>query len=213
MGIPLIYDALVLALAHMPEPDCRHLVVAMTDGEYCGSLIDVERLIEVSKRSEAVLYVVFMGQPGEPPVNGVLAACPWVAPLGKDKSITWKKDRLVDAAEVTGGDAYVSPYGDGTVSRFRRAFDDFRHSYVLRYMPEGVPTEAGTNCAWNCLIRKDLQFEHVRVTCAELGFGAIADSGRSPASASHREEGSAFRLSAFRNPRLFPPVGEHDRLP
>ena len=30
----------------------------MTDGEDCGSLIDVERLIEVSKRSEAVLYRV-----------------------------------------------------------------------------------------------------------------------------------------------------------
>jgi hypothetical protein len=90
---------------------------------------------------------VFVGSSGQYtspvqlPVNGVLAACPWVAPLGKDKSITWKKDRLVDAAEVTGGDAYVSPYGDGTVSRFRRAFDDFRHSYVLRYTPNGVPAE------------------------------------------------------------------------
>jgi VWFA-related protein len=139
MGISLIYDALVLALAHTPDPGRRHLVVAMTDGEDCGSLIDVERLVEVSKRSEAVLYVVFMGQPGEPPLSGVLAACPWVAPIGKDRSVTWKQDRLVDAAEVTGGATYASPYGDGTVARFRRAFEDFRHSYVLRYTPEGVP--------------------------------------------------------------------------
>jgi len=137
-GISLIYDALVLALAHIPEPGRRHLVVAMTDGEDCGSLIDVERLVDVSKRSEAVLYVVFMGHQGEVPEAGVQAVCPWVEPLKKVRSVTWQKDRLVDAAEVTGGDVYVSPYGDGTVSRFRRAFDDFRHSYVLRYIPEGV---------------------------------------------------------------------------
>jgi len=39
-GISLVYDALAAALVHQPDAGRRHLIVAMTDGEDCGSVID-----------------------------------------------------------------------------------------------------------------------------------------------------------------------------
>ena len=130
-GISLVYDAFAVALAHQPATGRRHLVVAMTDGEDCGSLADGQRVLEMSGRSEAVLHWVYVSNSGDMPEFSVSA---WCTPTdGRDQNF------LAIAAERSGGAKHRSRFGDPAVQTFAQILHDFRRSYVLRYSPKGVP--------------------------------------------------------------------------
>jgi hypothetical protein len=129
-GISLVYDALFVALAHEPAQGRRHLVVAMTDGRDCGSLLDGERVYDASGRSEAVLHWVWVSNSGD---FDRFRANAWCTPTDGGE-IDW----VGRAAERTGGENHRSHFGDPAVKTFKRVLDDFRQSYVLRYSPEGV---------------------------------------------------------------------------
>ena len=60
-----MYDALFVALTHTPAAGRRHLIVAMTDGEDCGSLLDGARVLDASGRSEAVLHWIYVSNQGD----------------------------------------------------------------------------------------------------------------------------------------------------
>ena len=64
-GISLVYDALFVALTHTPAAGRRHLIVAMTDGQDCGSLLDGARVLDASARSEAVLHWIYVSSGGD----------------------------------------------------------------------------------------------------------------------------------------------------
>jgi Ca-activated chloride channel family protein len=129
-GISLVYDAVFVALTHTPAPGRRHLIVAMTDGEDCGSLLDGLRVFESSARTEAVLHWIYVSNSGDFDPNGVGA---WCTP-GDARNT----DFLGLSAARTGGDAHRSRFGDPAVRTFARILDEFRQSYVLRYSPQGV---------------------------------------------------------------------------
>jgi hypothetical protein len=130
-GISLVYDALFVALAHEPAPGRRHLVVAMTDGEDCGSLLDGERVYDASARSDAVLHWIWVSSSGD---FSEYRASAWCTPRDGGQ-IDW----VQRAAERTGGEKHRSRLGDPAVKTFARVLDDFRQSYVLRFSPSGVP--------------------------------------------------------------------------
>ena len=130
-GISLIYDAVFSALTHTPETGRRHLIVAMTDGEDCGSLLDGPRVLDASGRSEAVLHWIYVSAGGDFDDFSVNA---WCTP-----SDARDVDYLGDAAKRTGGDVHRSRFGDPAVRTFSQVLDDFRQSYVLRYSPHNVP--------------------------------------------------------------------------
>jgi Ca-activated chloride channel family protein len=130
-GISLIYDALSVALAHEPEAGRRHLVVALTDGEDCGSVVDGERVLAMSARSDAVLHWIWVSSSGDMPPHGIAA---WCTP-----SDVTDTDYLARMAVQTGGETHRSRFGDPAVRTFARILDEFRRSYVLRYSPAGVP--------------------------------------------------------------------------
>jgi hypothetical protein len=129
-GISLVYDAIFVALAHEPAPGRRHLVVAMTDGQDCGSLIDGERVYDVSGRSDAVLHWIYVSSSGDFSEHRANA---WCSPRDFG-AVEW----VARAAERTGGEKHRSRFGDPAVQTFARVLDDFRQSYVLRYSPSGV---------------------------------------------------------------------------
>lgn len=129
-GISLIYDALVAAFAHQPDAGRRHLIVALTDAEDCGSIVDGPGLTAVSRRSEAVLHYVYVSGAGDLPEHAISAFC---TPDQVDGVST-----VEAAAEQSGGAKHRSRFGDPTVRVFRRILDDFRQSYILRYSPAGV---------------------------------------------------------------------------
>jgi VWFA-related protein len=129
-GISLIYDALAVALAYEPAAGRRHLIVAMTDGEDCGSLVDGARVLEMSGRSEAVLHWIWVSNSGEAPEHSIPA---WCTP-----NDARDVDYIGKAAEQTGGGLHRSRFGDPAVRTFAQILDEFRRSYVLRYSPRAV---------------------------------------------------------------------------
>ena len=129
-GISLVYDALFVALAHTPAAGRRHLIVAMTDGRDCGSLLDGARMLDASGRSEAVLHWIYVSADGDIDPNSVGA---WCTPNDGGEV-----DFVAQAAARTGGDAHRSRFGDPAVRTFSQILDEFRRSYVLRYSPQGV---------------------------------------------------------------------------
>ena len=138
-GISLIYDALFVALAHAPDTGRRHLIVAMTDGQDCGSLLDGQRVVDASGRSEAVLHWIYVSSQGDFNDQSVGA---WCTPTDYGEV-----DYVEQIAIGTGGDRHRSRFGDPAVRTFAKILDEFRQSYVLRYSPQGV-TPAG----WHAVV-------------------------------------------------------------
>lgn len=131
-GISLVYDALFVALTHTPSAGRRHLIVAMTDGEDCGSLLSGARVFDASARTEAVLHWIYVSNSGDFDPNAVGA---WCTP-----SDARAVDFVGQSATRTGGDLHRSRFGDPAVRTFAQILDEFRQSYVLRYSPQGAPS-------------------------------------------------------------------------
>jgi VWFA-related protein len=155
-GLSAVYDALTAALMSPPNPDRRHLVLAMTDGIDTYSATTPATLRRVSTRSDAVLHVVQAGSryigapiymPEDPryvliPYNqrqfqrafwGPFDAAMRAAYLDLDEPL------LRDLTVRTGGAFHGSSlFGMGTVNAFKEVYDEFRQSYLLRFTPDGV---------------------------------------------------------------------------
>ncbi len=129
-GISLIYDALFVALTHTPAAGRRHLIVAMTDGRDCGSLLDGARVLDASGRSEAVMHWIYVSGDGDIDPNSVNAFC--------TPNDGGEVDFVAQTAARTGGDSHRSRFGGPAVRSFAQILDEFRQSYVLRYSPQGV---------------------------------------------------------------------------
>jgi hypothetical protein len=126
-------DGVMAALLHRPDVGRRHLAVALTDAVDSGGVVsslEVERLAE---RAETVLHLVLMGTNGWMPFRH--GPNLWLPTSIDPESL----GRLQSAAEATGGQVHDPLFGDpDPVKEFRKIFDDFRASYVLRYTPKGV---------------------------------------------------------------------------
>jgi hypothetical protein len=132
-GISVIYDALVAAFAHQPDAGRRHLIVALTDGQDCGSIVDGQRMTEVGARSEAVMHWIYVSSSGDMAPHAIPAFC-----TPDDAGQT---DYVRRAAEQSGGARHQSRFGDPAVRAFSRILADFRQSYILRYSASGVPAK------------------------------------------------------------------------
>jgi len=138
-GATSMYDGLVAALVPPREGDRRHLVVAFTDGVDTMSVLGSEALLEVGRRSDSVLHLFLITvsgvtRPPPPPVDWRLdTRSRWSPATVEDAFFT-----LRDTARDTGGlfqRLFDSP---SMPEALRRAIEDFRTSYVLRYRATGV---------------------------------------------------------------------------
>ncbi|MGE5835575.1 MAG: VWA domain-containing protein [Acidobacteriota bacterium] len=126
-----VYDPIFAAMMHQPDPDRRHLIVALTDGVDGGSAVGSQAVLDAARHSEGVLHLVLLQRSrGSGRVAGY-----WM-PTHADRD---GLRRLKEAAELTGGRVYTQIFRANVISNFRQAFDEFRQSYVLRYTPSGVP--------------------------------------------------------------------------
>jgi VWFA-related protein len=139
--ISLVADSVFAALLYRTEPDRRHLVVALTDGEDLCSLTSGESLRRAAERSAAVFHWINVTH-GAWPVSyfgrsdGVESTCPNAQP-GENVLARF----LSDAAGLTGGSVHDARSGAKAVTVgpfFDAIVADFRHSYILHYEPEGV---------------------------------------------------------------------------
>jgi VWFA-related protein len=129
-----VYDALFAAFLHRPETGRRHMVLALTDAEDAGGVVSIETLAAVADRSEAVLHLVLLDEArSQEPQRGVIRQ--W----NPTRAARTEVQMVEKIAHHTGGLVHEPPlFRNHVVSSFRKAFDDFRQSYVLRYTPAGV---------------------------------------------------------------------------
>jgi Mg-chelatase subunit ChlD len=131
-GATSLYDAIAVALATPPEIGRRQMAIVFTDGLDSISFLDERAVLDVARRSRTAVF-------------GVAATTQGLVP----------RIFFDELASLTGGLSQILPpyvvSRDGTSIRFGppdnlldaafiKAFDDFRTSYVLRYVLEGVPS-------------------------------------------------------------------------
>lgn len=130
-GVSLVYDAVFVALTHTPSSGRRHMVVTMSDGRDCGSVLDGPATVEAAVYSDAVLHWIRVEGQGNFPIDGVGA---WCTPLDGGRV-----NYLEQAVTRTGGATHRAQFGESALRTFTRLLDDFRRSYVLHFVPAGVP--------------------------------------------------------------------------
>jgi VWFA-related protein len=157
-GLSALHDTLAAALMHPVEPSRRHVVVARTKGLDTVSAVDASALRGIAEQADALFHIVMMesAMDADMALRGFqcqnMGLCfPtrrfWVPHQrrlfggGLSHLLTPDGEAVAAGAEATGGALHKTQVIlEPTMGRtFRRAFEDFRSSYVLRYTPTGVP--------------------------------------------------------------------------
>lgn len=124
-GGTALVDGLSAAMMRAAEPDRRQLIVAYTDGVDTLSTLSPAVARDLAGFADALVNVI--------------------VPIGADaksgpSSVTGATF-LSDVAMRTGGQLFWIDYAAPISAAFKRAIDEFRTSYVLRYLPTGVKNE------------------------------------------------------------------------
>ena len=139
--ISLVADSVLVALLQRSDPDRRHLVVALTDGKDICSLATGETLRSGAERSGAVFHWINLAIV-DPSVNiyerseGVESTC-----RNRTSTPIDIGRFLSDATRLTGGSKHTASSSADTTAIamfFDAILDDFRRSYILHYVPDGV---------------------------------------------------------------------------
>jgi VWFA-related protein len=155
-GATSLYDGMAATMMRATEPGRRQLIVAFTDGRDSTSIIDEKTAREIARLTDAVVDIVV-------PVAGPRedAATRRLSQRGGSIDSLWTGDNVViggRSSQNRAGDQGFPPVladlvgptsgqvfplaADDSVSRvFKAMLDDFRASYVLQYMPQGVAPE------------------------------------------------------------------------
>lgn len=113
VGETSVMDGVYVALTSTLEQPGRFLVVVCTDGTDTFSWLQPGEVLEVAKRTNAVIY----------PVTSADAR---------------RSDALKQLADATGGRVMPVKTSDELRDAFQRILTEFRSRYVLAYSPEGV---------------------------------------------------------------------------
>ena len=157
-GLPSMFDTLAAALVYPSEPARRHVVVARTKGIDTLSSVDAEAIRSMASQADSLFHLVLMetALDNDAALRGFQCAhmgmC-WptrsfwvpqrfVLATGRPRHLLTRfGEAIATAADATGGELHktmvlTEPTLTGT---FRKVFEDFRNSYVLRYTLQGVP--------------------------------------------------------------------------
>jgi VWFA-related protein len=121
-GGTALADALAAAMIRIGVPDRRHLIVAYTDGADTISILSPDTVREVAGFADALVHVVVPTSPDRRRPAGAPAPASW----------------LSDVTTRTGGQVFEVDSEAPIGAAFTRAIEEFRTSYVLRYLPAGV---------------------------------------------------------------------------
>jgi tetratricopeptide (TPR) repeat protein len=158
-GTTSAFDGLAAALLRPVPSDRRHLVIAMMNGIDAISAIDAAAVRDIARRSGATLNIAQVdlhveATPGRPPRiysgrerrDSHRCQTAMLCQPTRDFWIPYDERRfemLDEAARLTGGEVYFpSLFTVASASAiFRRVFEDYRRSYLLRYTPTGIARE------------------------------------------------------------------------
>jgi VWFA-related protein len=112
-GLTAVMDGVYVALTPTLGQAGRFLVVVCTDGTDTSSWLQPSEVIEVAKRSNAVVYAVTAAD-------------------------ARRSDALKQLVDTTGGQMLPVKSSDEIRGAFQRILSEFRRRYVLAYTPQGV---------------------------------------------------------------------------
>lgn len=111
-----LVDALLAGVLAAESNAARGLVVVFSDGVDTGSWLRPAVVLDVAKRSDAVVYAVVTHHEG-------------------------RDDFLKELTETTGGSLVEVESSTDIGAVFLRILEEFRHRYVIHYLPAGVARE------------------------------------------------------------------------
>ena len=112
-GQTAVMDGLYVALTSTLDQSGRFLVVVCTDGTDTSSWLQPSEVLEVAKRTNAVIYAVTAAD-------------------------AKRSDALKQITDATGGQVMPVKSSDELRPTFQRILAEFRSRYVLAYTPNGV---------------------------------------------------------------------------
>lgn len=155
-GLSSAHDGLAAALLRETDPNRRHLIIALTNGIDAISALDARAVRDIARVSDATLYIAQVDVALDPAEGAApiylsgreradRARCMASGVCSPTKRF-WQPygeydfDILAEAAAMTGGSLYLpGVFTDRTAAAiFKKVFEDYRRSYVLRYTPKGV---------------------------------------------------------------------------
>jgi VWFA-related protein len=192
-GLPAMFDTLAAALLHRSEPARRHVVVARTKGLDSFSSIDADAVGALAAQSDGLFHLVLMetAADNDQALRGF--QCQFMGMCWPNRSfwvphrftlmgprprhlLTRFGEALAAAADQTGGALHKTMVltEPTLTATFRRAFEDFRTSYVLRYTLRGVP-----RAGWHRIDVTVPRFDRYTVR-ARAGY-AVEETSATPA--------------------------------
>jgi len=153
-GATSLYDGIASTMMRSAEPGRRQLVVASTDGSDSTSIIDEDTVKSIARLTDAVVDIVVpIGGPEESAsrrltqrsgsIDSISGGANVVA--GREVQTQVASDTvprvLKDLVAPTAGQVIPLTQGDSISRVFRTMLEEFRASYVLRYVAKGVQEE------------------------------------------------------------------------
>jgi len=145
-GTTSLRDAAFAALSLQEVESGRTLVLMFTDGADNASWLSEANVLDVAKRTDAVVYGVYVRRTTTVRAgsslkdeHGFIVSDPVEAI--RTASVTLNAPAFLgDLAEETGGRLVEAEHNADVPGTFARTFDEFRNRYVLSYTPTGVTT-------------------------------------------------------------------------
>jgi Ca-activated chloride channel homolog len=113
-GDTALFDATYAALVLAESDVGRALLIVLSDGADTASFLTPESVLETARRTDVVVYGVSVEAPGS-------------------------TSFLRDLCDQTGGRVVRAGSNRDIARTFLDVLDEFRHRYLLRYVPQGVP--------------------------------------------------------------------------
>jgi VWFA-related protein len=148
-------DAIVAALIAPAEPDRRHMAIVFTDGRDIRSFLDDAAVLDVAQRSGTTVFAVAV-------TDGTVRV----------KQPAPNAHFFEALTANTGGALAVLQRDQDLGESFVRALEDFRTSYVLRYVVNGTPPGG-----WHDLAVKVTRPGSYEVRARKGYFGAATPGG------------------------------------
>lgn len=132
VGSSAVFDALAVALASPAPADRRQLIVMFSDGQDNGSITPPMTLLDIARRTTPTITSVIASSAQRNTSGGIVGSSSF-----RFAALMSYPRLYGQLASITGGT--VMPMGSSGLSgTFRRVLDDFRSSYVLHFVPQGV---------------------------------------------------------------------------
>jgi len=151
-GATSLYDGMAATMMRPPDPGRRQLIVAFTDGRDSTSIVDPKLALEIARRSDAVLSVVVPVDAAEAASTRRLAQRNTLDSLSSAANVTAGRAGdgigadglptvLAQLAASTGGRLIALGVEESIARVFKATLEEFRASYVLQYMADGVQAD------------------------------------------------------------------------